>query len=263
MQLTEIHIYPVKSCAGISLLESEITASGLRFDRQWMIIDQNKRCLTQRTHPQMALLETALVDDQLVLSSFGLEDHIVPKVDSGMEKVQTAVFGAPVTGIDIGGATSEWLSQSLDSSCTLLCFSGDEIRPCDPALSKPGDHTMFADAFPLLVLSQSSLDDLNCRLASPVSMDRFRPNLVVSGCNAFDEDHWKHIQINAITIRFAQTCARCSVPTVDQQTGMLAGPEPIHTLSTYRRRDGEIYFGINMVPEVAGTLHVGDGVTTL
>jgi uncharacterized protein YcbX len=116
----------------------------------------------------------------------------------------------------------------------------------------------------LLLISRESLDDLNSKLAIPVGMNRFRPNMVVSGCGPFDEDNWTSIKINDISLRVIQACSRCSVPTVDPATGVLTGPEPIHTLSSYRKRDdGEVYFGINMAPDSTGLISVGDAVSVL
>ncbi len=223
-----------------------------------MVVDNQNRFLTQRTHPQMSLVETDMRNGQLILSSFGMEEHVVPKVSLGMKTIATRVFNDPVNAIELDIATNEWISQALDTPCKLVCFPENETRLCKPDVARPGDHTKFADAFPLLIISQASLDDLNSKLVVPVGMDRFRPNLVIRGCEAFAEDQWESIQINGTNIRMLQTCSRCSVPTVDQKTGMLSGPEPIQTLSTYRQWDDEIYFGSNYTAEIETILSVGD-----
>ena len=264
MQLTQIHVYPVKSLGGVRLQQAELYRSGLKYDRQWMVVNEANQFLTQRSHPEMALIHTHIVNGQLVLSSLGMEDHSVPDADPDAQKISTRVFSDPVSAIELDALTHEWLSDALGFSCKLVCFPDDEFRQCDQDIAQAGDHTRFADAYPLLVVSQSSLDDLNSRLTHPVGMDRFRPNLVIDGCTAFAEDEWTSITINETAIRMLEPCSRCSVPTVDPKTGILAGPEPIHTLSSYRQRDGEVYFGSNYTAEMASglasTIAIGDPV---
>ncbi len=238
---------------------SRLSRSGLEYDRQWMVVDEQNRFLTQRIHPQMSLVDTDIREGKLMLSSFGMETHVVPHASPDMPRIATQVFNDPVSALELDRITNDWVSQALGIPCKLVCFPEDETRSCDPVVSNIGDHTKFADAFPLLVISQASLDDLNSKLEVPVGMDRFRPNLVVDGCDAFAEDHWKSMLINETNIRMLQICARCSVPTVDQKIGMLSGPEPIQTLSTYRQWDGDIFFGSNYTAENETTVSVGDG----
>ena len=265
MHISEIHIYPIKSLAGFSLDSAQLNATGFEFDRQWMVTKPDGEFMTQRNYPQMALVETKVDNDALTLSSFGMEPHIVAPVEKdNCNRISTQVWGDPVQALEHDVQTNGWLSQAIGVDCKLVSFPDDEIRQCDLALSKVGEHTLFADAFPLLLLSQGSLDDLNARLENPVGMDRFRPNIVVSGCEPLAEDNWKNIMVGDVRLRVTQACARCSVPTVNQQTGVLSGPEPIHTLSSYRQRgDGEVYFGINLVPETTGLVRTGDRVSIL
>ena len=261
IEISQIYIYPVKSLGGTWLKQSALQPKGLQYDRHWMVVDKDNRFMTQRTHPQMALITSQIENGQLTLSGFGLEDRIVPALEAGGPKTATKVFNDPVNVHELDNETNEWLSQALDTPCKLVSFPDDEMRYCDPLTSSPGDHTQFADAYPLLIISEASLEDLNQRLASPVGMDRFRPNLVVKGCAAFAEDHWTSIEVNGIHIRMLEACSRCSVPTVDQETGIASGPEPIHTLSTYRQRDGEVFFGSNYATSGSGTISVGDIVS--
>ncbi len=277
MHISEIHIYPVKSLGGMSLQSARLTLAGFQFDRQWMVVQPDGTFMTQRSFPQMALIETEIADDVLVLSTFGMETHVVTSASDTAKRINTEVWGDQVSAWDCGPTTSEWLSQALDSSCKLVSFPADETRQCDRRFAKSGEHTKFADGFPLLLLSQESLDDLNRRLPTPVGMDRFRPNIVVKGCDAFAEDHWHTIRVNNdsshndsnnvdlshVDLRIVKPCARCSVPTVDQQTGVLTGPEPIHTLSSYRQRGNEVYFGMNLIPGGEGRVSVGDSVSVV
>jgi uncharacterized protein YcbX len=258
--VSAINIYPVKSLGGIPLDTAHLDYAGLDHDRAWMVVKPNGQFITQRTHPQMALVHTAIKDNQLVLSSFGMDAHTVTLAAAGMDRLNTEVWGDRVLALDTGDAAAEWLGQALGEECRLVHFPSSELRQCDPQKTKEGDHTRFADGFPLLVLSEASLVDLNSRLETPVGMDRFRPNIVIQGCPAFAEDEWRKIEVNSLPLRIVDGCPRCSVPTVDQATGVLSGPEPIHTLSTYRERDGEVYFGVNAVPDREGTISVGDAV---
>ncbi len=259
--VTGLHLYPVKSLGSIPLEKASVLRSGIQYDRGWMVVKPDGTFLTQRTHPQMALIECAMKDGQLVLSSFGMDTFTVPLSNADMSKLHTQVWGDDVIALDTGHETAEWLSQALDEPCRLVVFPASETRYCDPSVAKESDHTKFADAYPLLILSEESLHDLNSRLAEPVEIMRFRPNIVVSGCKAFDEDLWSGIEINGVSFRMLDRCARCSVPTIDPALGVLAGPEPIHTLNTYRQVDGEVYFGRNATSDAEGEITIGDSVT--
>ena len=258
--IKELSIYPVKSCAGFSLKSSHLGATGLTHDRSWMVIDEQGIFLTQRSHPQMALIETAIDQEQLILSSFGMEPHTVPKAHTEMERCITEVWDDSVNAIKIAGPTSDWLSQALGTDCHLVAFPQDELRQCDPEYAQQGEHTQFSDAYPLLILTEASLHGLNTRLDQPVGMNRFRPNIVIAGAEAHEEDEWSEITVADLRIRMVKDCPRCSVPTVDPTTGMLAGPEPMHTLSSYRTKNGEIMFGQNAIADNYGRLSVGDTV---
>ena len=261
VEISELFIYPVKSLRGVSLETMTLLNSGPEYDRTWMVTDPQGNMMTQREHPQMALIDTNIIEGQLILSTFGMQDWSVPVNQNDLDIVRTNVWGDSIKAERLDNQTNEWLSQALGESCQLIRFAPDEQRPCDPDLSYRGDHTFFADAFPLLILSQASLDHLNSKLENPVAMNRFRPNIVVSGCNAHAEDDWQALHIHETRIRIVDACARCSVPTVDPEMGVLSGPEPIHTLSSYRQRDGEVFFGMNGIPDSEVEIRLGDSVT--
>ena len=265
MIVKELYTYPVKSLAGIQTDEAPLLKTGFEFDRQWMVIDSDHDFLTQRTCPQMALVQTFLEHGQLTLSSFGMEDIAVPvpSIDD-CETVDVEVWGDRVKAVMHSDLINFWLSDALGRTCKLVYFPPSETRACDPGVSQHGDVTFFADGFPLLLTNQASLDDLNLRLDRAVGMDRFRPNIVVEGQVPFEEDRWRQIDINGIRMRFAERCSRCSVPTVNPETGMLEGPEPIRTLSEYRAdSDGEVYFGISLIPESGGTISAGNEISVI
>jgi len=262
ISLTGLHIYPVKSCAGIDLQTSDLDGMGLRYDRRWMIVDNAGKMLTQRTHPQLALIETGIREGQLTLSSFGMDAFAVPHCDAHTPRMKATVWNDTVNAWHIQAA-DQWLEQAVGETCHLVQIPDDEVRTCDQTYAKPDDHTGFTDGFPLLLISQASLDDLNNRLDQPVEMRRFRPNLVVDGCDAYAEDGWSEIRIGDIVMRVVKPCSRCPIPTVDPDTGEVSSGEPLQTLATYREKDGEVFFGQNVIHDAPGKLRVGDHLTVL
>ena len=262
MKLTEINIYPVKSLAGITLQSSPLDAMGLRYDRRWMLVTPAGKFITQRTHPQMILIQPQLTDGGLTLTRQGMQDHAVPDPADSIAAMQVEVWSDRVNALHISEQTDAWLTQAIDAPCRLVYIADDEIRQCDLLYADAGDHTGFADGFPLLLISQASLDDLNGRLQQPLPMKRFRPNLVVSGCVPYAEDEWRQLRIGDITLRVVKPCSRCVITTVDPETGVKGPGEPLRTLATYRMRDKQVYFGQNLIHQQQGMLSVNQTVIT-
>ena len=259
--LSGLSIYPVKSLAGIELSQSDLQQTGLRFDRRWMVVSPDGKFLTQRSQPQMALVHTRIDNGQLTLSKQGMPDLLVPSIANTAQRMQVTVWRDTLAVAHISNAVDSWLSEAIGVACQLVYFPDDVLRGVNPDYAKPGDITAFADGYPLLLISQASLDDLNSRLQQPLPMKRFRPNLVVTGCEPYAEDQWKNIQIGDIKLRVAKPCSRCATTTVDPETGQYTGKEPLRTLSKYRRQDNKVMFGQNLLHDNIGTLHVGDLVT--
>lgn len=257
MHLKELYIYPIKSARGIRLSTARLDARGLELDRRWMLIDENGVFLTQRKNPRMALLRVEVREQHLVVQTEGLQELTVPVgPESGMAR-RVQVWEDAVDAIDIGDDAARWFTSMLGRSCRLVYMPDEARRIADLRYARQESLVSFVDAFPLLLISQASLDELNSRLAEPVTMDRFRPNLVIDGCAPYEEDTWERIQIGQATIRVAKHCARCTVPTVDQKTGK-RGVEPLRTLESYRTRNGKVYFGQNLIHEGREILRVGD-----
>lgn len=164
--------------------------------------------------------------------------------------------------LDCGDEAAAWLSRFLEMECRLVFFPEDEIRQVDPTYARSGDRTAFSDGFPVLLISQASLDDLNRRLKTPVAMRRFRPNLVVSGCEPFAEDGWKQIRVGEVTFRVVKPCSRCVIPNIDPDTAEKSA-EPTRTLSGFRRRENKIFFGQNLIADGMGKLELGMPVEVL
>jgi hypothetical protein len=260
LHLTEINIYPIKSARGISLPSAQIADRGLELDRRWMVVNEEGHFLTQRTIPKMALIHVALGNDRLSITSRALSELSVPVRTNPGRMLRVQIWQDSLDAIDVGQDAASWFTEFLGVRCRLVQMPDNPSRFIDRRYAAANTPVSFADAFPLLLISQMSLNDLNARLAEPVPMNRFRPNLVVDGTTAFEEDSWRTLRIGSSLFRVAKPCARCTVPTVDQNTGE-AGKEPIRTLSTYRTRDSKVYFGQNLIHESCGFIKVGDIVS--
>jgi len=255
-----LFVYPVKSCRGIALSSAELTERGLAHDREWMIVDASGRFVSQRELPRLALIGTALSDGALALTAPDQAALRIPLDASGDRRLVT-VWRDTVEAIDGGDAAARWLSIACARELRLVHFDPHVRRACNRAYAgDSGAHTAFADAYPLLVLAEASLADLNTRLTSPLPMNRFRPNVVLSGVEPYDEDHIDEIAAGAIRLKLVKPCTRCQITTTDQATGELTS-EPLATLATYRMHPAleGVTFGVNaIVTAGAGeTLRVG------
>ncbi len=261
IKVTGLMIYPVKSLSGISLQSSEVDAMGLKYDRRWMLVSPDGKFLSQRTLPRMALIKTALdAEGRLTLSMQGKRDLAVPAESDATLPVQ--IWNDQVEANLVSKTCDTWLSDALGVACHLVYIADDVVRQCDLAYAKQGDRTGFSDGFPMLLISEASLQDLNERMQArsvdPVEMRRFRPNIVVSGCEAFAEDNWQNFTIANIPMRGVKPCSRCPIPTVNPDTGERTGSEPIATLSTYRKQGAKVFFGMNVIQQETGELRLGD-----
>lgn len=258
--ISELRIHPVKSLGGIVLQRARVEAFGLHNDRRWMVVDANDRYLTQREQARMCLIQPEPLADGLHLTAPGMTPLTVPH-DTDMPEREVSVWEDRCRARDCGDAVAQWLSDFLHIPCRLVYFPDDGRRAVDPTYARPGDVTAFSDGFPLLLIGQSSLEDLNSRLAQPVGMARFRPNLVVSGALPYAEDDWKRLRIGDLSLRVVKPCSRCVIPTIDPATGKRdAEAEPLRTLGDYRRRGHKIFFGQNVIADGLGELAVGQRV---
>ncbi len=276
MILSDLFIYPVKSLRGCRVAAAEVDALGLVGDRRFMVVDENERFLTQRTHPRMALISTALTAQTLTLSADGRGSRSVARVagraDASPQLRTVSVWKSEgLLAEDCGDDVAQWLGDLLGAAVRLVRIGAEFRRPIlKPNVAGAGDLLAFADAFPFLVISEASLAELNDRLVArgeeAVPMNRFRPNLVVRGCDPFAEDAWPRFRIGGIVFHAGGPCSRCVVTTTDQSTGE-RGPEPLRTLATYRRdaKDPtDVNFGQNLVHETKrGELRLGDPIELL
>jgi uncharacterized protein YcbX len=259
--LTGLFRYPVKSLGGNALPSLDVGRRGPAFDRAWMLVDDAGRFLTQRQLPRMALISADLDPvGALMLSAPGLASIRVAV--AAQPRIDVRVWNDTVSAVWADPAADAWLEGFLGHRCRLVFLPPETVRPVDPAYAAPSDEVGFADGFPFLLISQASLDELNRLLETPVTMTRFRPNLVVGGCGPHAEDGWRRLRIGDLTFRVVKPCSRCIIPTIDPQTAE-RGNEPLRTLSSYRRQGKQILFGQNLVHEGAGRLEVGAAVEVL
>jgi uncharacterized protein YcbX len=247
--ITALNIYPVKSCAGIALRTARLTPAGFERDRQWMIVRPNGRFVTQRELPSLALVRPQLSEHSLQLNAPGTEALRID-IDHGGNAVDVVVWRDQCKAIDAGDEAAQWLANLIGEPLRLVRFHPEFKRVADRAWT--GELTAFAqfsDGFPWLLLSQASLDALNAKLSQPLPMNRFRPNIVVDGLGAFEEDAIEQLFDDRVTLRPVKPCTRCAITTTSQETGQRDGEEPLRTLRTFRFDPGlrGVAFGQNVV----------------
>jgi len=247
--LAELHVYPVKSCRGIALDAARITEAGLEHDREWMVVTPDGRFVTQRERPRLALIETRLTADALVLAAPGREPLVVPYEHDGAP-TEVTVWRDRCRAHDQGEDAARWLSTFAGCELRLVRFDPSHRRPSDPAWTgRLEAFARFSDGFALLAISRASLADLNARLAAPLPMNRFRPNLVLDGLPPYGEDALGDVVAGGVRLRRVKPCARCIITTTDQASGNRDGEEPLRTLKTYRWDPAlrGITFGQNLI----------------
>ena len=290
MKLTEINIYPIKSLKGISVETATVEPRGLRNDRRWMLIDGDGTFMTQREFPQMAAISVGVDGELLYVSADGFGTLELPLSPETGDRRQLSVWGNPCEGEAYEAVINEWFSDAVGETCELVYMPDDARRDINQLFNKGDEIVSFADGYPLLVIGEASLADLNTRILGAerlagrlpafrrVPMNRFRPNIVVEGSEPFAEDHWTRIRVGDAVFRSTKPCARCVITTVDQAKGEFDGKEPLKTLASYRMAknvipdrlaalgmsETAVLFGQNLIAETPGeTIRVGATVTVL
>lgn len=262
MHLVGLGVHPLKSARGLQLTRAEAGPSGLRHDRRWLIVDEHDRFVSQREDPRLGQITPEVGADELHLDAPDVPRLSVPLTPSERPTRTVTIWDDRVDAWSCGPDADAWMRGLLGPGYRLVVMPEDTIRPVDPAYAEPNDRVSFADGFPYLLTTTASLEELNRRADSELTMERFRPNLVVAGSEPFEEDHWRRIRVGDMTFRVAKPCARCVITTLDPDT-QAAGPEPLRTLARFRSRDGKVLFGENLLPDGIGTVHVGDAVEVL
>lgn len=282
LHVASLHIHPVKSCGAISVQRARVFPRGFEHDRNFMIVREDARgttFVTQREHPVLARVATSIqlgaTPEAHILSLRTHDAHVEIPLDpatasEGRERSTVRVWKDDVEAAVLGGDAAAFFSALLGFDVRLVAMPPDVRRPVDGTYAKAGDHVSFADGFPVLLASEASREDVNARIAdaggAPVPMSRFRPNLVVSGGEPFAEERASRVRVGKVVFRMPKRCARCQVTTVDQETGVSRGKEPLRTLAAHRRDGQNVFFGQNLVAEdldADAEIAVGDEVEYL
>jgi uncharacterized protein YcbX len=258
--LSELYIYPVKSLGGISVKEAEVTDRGLKYDRRWMLLDSTGKFLTQRTHPQMALIKVDVSKDTLFFRNIKNTDQFSVGINETIsKKISATIWNDQVELLQVNTIADEWFSQNLNTRCKFAFMPEETKRLVDESYAQNNEITNLSDGYPFLIIGQASLDDLNSKLAEKIPMNRFRPNLVFTGGLPFEEDTMKKFSIGGITFYSVKPCGRCVVTTINQNTAQKS-EEPLKTLASYRTFGNKINFGMNLLHKGSGTIKIGDEI---
>ncbi len=266
MHLIDLSIHPLKSARGLMLDHAEVQPRGLAGDRRWMAIDGDGKFLSARSLPQMVMIDARLDPDTgaLQLSAPAQTSVDVAEPPASQHCIDVEVWGSQCPARVADAAANLWISRVLGVDCRLVHMADDCLRAVSTTWSIAGDIVSFADGFPLLLIGTASLDELNRRASRPLTMQHFRPNLVVQTEQPFIEDSWQRVRIGAIEFDVCKPCTRCILTTVDPDTGIKASDgEPLATLKTFRRSDIGITFGQNLIPRSFGMLHRNDIVVAI
>jgi uncharacterized protein len=265
--VSELHIYPLKSCAGIELTTASVDTSGFTHDREFMVVDSDDHLVTQRTAPTLVHVQPALDATSLHLFAPGFQRISVPLYNPTNGTVEArrmvTVFQDRVCADDMGDEAARWLSDFLRQPARLVRRGAAFVRTARKGIVAGQKAPIaFPDAYPFHLVAEETVAELNTRLADPVPINRFRPNIVIrGGLKPYLEDSWQKITIGDVAFHHGEPCGRCSVTTVDQKSGAV-GKEPLKTLATYRRsKEGKVRFGVYLMSsQTSGEVRVGDAV---
>ena len=259
-RVSALHIYPIKSCGGIAVTDAAVERRGLRYDRRFMLVDANDRFITQRQYPSLALLKTEIIGDELRVSRPDGDSLTLSLQPDFADAAHVKIWRSELDASVAGGTVNDWFTDFLQRPVRLAYMAEHQHRRvARQRATQTSDEVSFADGAPILLISEASLADLNARLDRPVPMLRFRPNIVVDATTAFIEDSWRQIRIGTTDFEVAWSCARCTMTTVDPETG-IQDPhrEPLRTLREYRRDGAGVMFGQNVLTRGSGQVAVGD-----
>ncbi|TRX53135.1 MOSC domain-containing protein [Thalassomonas sp. M1454] len=259
--ISALSIYPIKSTSGIQLSTSMVKERGLEFDRSFVITDLQGKFITGRTKAKLVLVNLQRIANGYLVTAPKMDDLVINFADFSKQHHSVQVWNDSILAQHCSVNIDEWFSKYLNTQCQLHYFGNEAQR----YISGFEQQVSFADGYPILLISQASLDDLNSKSTSHTEMAQFRPNIVIQDCSAFAEDNWSKIKIGEVEFILPKHCSRCIFTTVDAHNGKRhANKEPLATLEKYRLADdGEIYFGQNLIPLNHGKIQIGDKVEVL
>ncbi len=257
-----IIIYPIKSLQGIELDKAELVDYGLKYDRQWMLVDTNNQFLSQRQVAKMATLKTEIKDKSLIVTAPNKDSIQLDLNQQTRSDISVLVWDDTVLASKESDAVNHWFSQQLGITCTLVKLALNHHRLVDNSYAQRQESVAFSDGFPLLVVSQKNIELLNSKLDSAINMNRFRPNIIIDGLAAHEEDKLHSLIINNIEIKLVKPCSRCVIPSIDQTTG-IKRPDVLRALMNYREMNKKIYFGMNALHQSTGFIEVKQIVSVI
>ncbi|MFN3849221.1 MAG: MOSC domain-containing protein [Spirosomataceae bacterium] len=261
LKVSQIFIYPVKSLAGISLNESAVTERGLQYDRRWVLVDESNYHITQREFAEMALIDVAVGENQLILKhrtkDFG--ECSVPFEPQTNDSRLVGIWDDEVLAVRVSDEVDAWFQQVLGVKCYLFYQPDVSIRPVDKKYAINNEHVSLSDGYPILIAGQASIDDLGKKIGQETDIRRFRPNIVFTGGEAYAEDNFSEFSINGVALHGVKNCARCPIPNINPDTAEIS-KETIKTLSSYRTRNNKVFFGQNVLVKTTGTIKIGDEI---
>lgn len=262
--ISELYIYPVKSLGGISVTDAALTDRGFKYDRRWMLVDAQNRFLSQREVTAMALLQTRITEEGIVVKDKREpgKEICIPFSITATATIKVQVWDDSCDAVLVNEELDAWFSEALQINCRLVYMPDESEWKVDKNYAAADEVTSFSDGYPILIIGQSSLDDLNARLNEKVTMDRFRPNIVFTGGDPYEEDCMEVFKINDIFFYGVKRCSRCVVTTIEQSSAV-KGKEPLRTLAAYRQENNKIYFGQNIIYKGTGSVHLGDALVIL
>ena len=262
-ELSDIIVYPVKSASEIPLKNSNLEQRGLAHDRRWMVVDDSAQFISQRTSPEMALLKTEIDERTLRLNAPGMVELQLPLFQKEGTPQMGEIWGDRCEALAADKQAESWISDYLGKRCNFVFMPDHSNRQVDSDYAIGRNQVAFSDGFPLLLISEASLLDLNSRVPEEITMKRFRPNLVVKNTAPYQEDNWEAIRIGDCVLQIVKPCSRCVLTTVDPEIGEFSGREPLQTLAKYRKFNGKVVFGQNLIPLSSGKIEVGMKVQIL
>ena len=260
--VASLHVYPIKSCRGLDLTAVRFDPLGPLYDRRFMLVDEHGAFLSQRTQPRLALITPRLGPTALVISAPNMPQLKVAMTQRDARPIEIKIWEHAGPAEDAGESAADWFSSFLERPCRLVRWADDQLRMVDRKYARSDAAVAFNDGFPVLLMSEASVADLNKRLKQPVPMNRFRPNLVLRDLEPYAEDRWRKIRVGEVELDVVKPCGRCATTTVDQLTGV-PGTEPLATLASYRQEGHKVLFGQNCVHLGPGSIRVGDAVEVL
>ncbi len=261
MKVLSLGIYPIKGMQGVSVPSLTALERGFEHDRRYMLIREDGTFLSQRVHPELVQFFPRIEGDNIIVFYKGRE-HTIPLSESTGNTVEATIFDKPVSATEVNKFANRWFSSILAMEVRLVKMTKDDVRHKELIKGPEKVEVSFADGYPYLIVGSASLEKLNSKMDQPMPMHRFRPNIVIETTEPHVEDTWEKIKIGNVEFMVVKPCARCQVVTIDQYTGF-SGPEPLKTLSSYRKKDNKVYFGANAISLQEGLVHIGDEVVVL